>query len=252
VMYGCTTTMVVSNQTFSSAAVALAQGNKCALIDGAELSRLAEGYTHDHVNVLNDRHCELAERPSRFERFSRIARASVVLARDEARDLNSEEIRPEHLLLGVLQGAGRVLAGVLICHGLTADVIRGRLASDWSRGDETFDDNAEALRSIGIDLRAVRDNVDRTFGAGTYDNALRKSGRRRRRRGQIPFTKSAKKVLELSLREALAHKDSTIGCEHILLGILRGGDKYTVGLINEHVETSQLRAAIADLLDAAA
>jgi ATP-dependent Clp protease ATP-binding subunit ClpA len=94
--------------------------------------------------------------------------------------------------------------------------------------------------------------VDRTFGEDTYDNALRKSGRRKRRRGHFPFTKSAKKVLELSLREALAHKDNWIGCEHIVLGIVRGGDKYTLRLITEHVDTAQLRAAIIGLLDQAA
>jgi ATP-dependent Clp protease ATP-binding subunit ClpA len=187
-----------------------------------------------------------------FERFSRNARVSVVLAQEEARELNSDEIRPEHLLVGVLQSAGRQLAGVLGGYGLTAEAIRGRLESADSADDETFDDDAEALRSIGIDLRAVRESVSRSLGADAWDNALRKSGRRRRRRGHLPFTKPAKKVLELSLREALAHKDSTIGCEHIVLGILRGGDKFTVRLITEHVETPQLRGAIIGLLDEAA
>ncbi len=187
-----------------------------------------------------------------FERFSRNARVSVVLAQEEARELNAEEIRPEHLLVGVLQSAGRELSGVLSGYGLTADVIRGQLNAADSSGDESFEHDAEALRSIGIDLRAVRDAVDRTFGADTYDNAMRKSGRRRRRRGHIPFTKPAKKVLELSLREALAHKDNWIGCEHIVLGIMRGGDKFTLGLITEHADAAQLRAAVTGLLDAAA
>ena len=152
----------------------------------------------------------------------------------------------------MLQSAGRDLSSLLGGYGLTADVIRDRLATADFSNLEAFDDDAEALRSIGIDLRAVRDSIDRSFGAGTFDNALRKSGRRRRRRGRIPFTKPAKKVLELALREALAHKDNYIGCEHILLGILRSGDRYTVELITEHVGTSALRAVIVDLLDKAA
>ena len=187
-----------------------------------------------------------------FERFSRNARVSVVLAQEEARELDADEIRAEHLLVGVLQSAGRDLSSLLAGYGLTAGVIRDRLAAADSPGDESFDDDAEALRSIGIDLRAVRDSVARTFGAHAFDNALRKSGRRRRRRGHIPFTKQAKKVLELALREALAHKDSSIGCEHIMLGILRGGDKFTLGLITEHVGTLVLRAGIVGLLDEAA
>jgi ATP-dependent Clp protease ATP-binding subunit ClpA len=187
-----------------------------------------------------------------FERFTGSARVSVVLAQEDARELESEEIRPEHLLVGVLQSAGRNLSGVLAGYGLTADAIRDRLAIADRSDDETFEADAEALRAIGIDLRAVRAAVDRSFGAGTYDSAQRKSGRRRRRRGHLPFTKPAKKVLELALREALAHKDNWIGCEHIVLGILRGGDKFTIGLIAEHVEAVQLRSAVVDLLDEAA
>jgi hypothetical protein len=59
-------------------------------------------------------------------------------------------------------------------------------------------------------------------------------------------------VLALSRREALAHKDNWIGCEHIVLGIVRGGDKFTLGLITDHVDTTQLRAAVIGLLDQAA
>ncbi|EUA22463.1 clp amino terminal domain protein [Mycobacterium xenopi 3993] len=67
-----------------------------------------------------------------------------------------------------------------------------------------------------------------------------------------PIYPAAKKALELALREALAHNDNVISCEHMLLGILRGGDKTAIGLITEHVYTAQLRAAIIALLDKAA
>jgi ATP-dependent Clp protease ATP-binding subunit ClpA len=187
-----------------------------------------------------------------FERFTRHARAAVVLAQEEARELRSREISPQLLLLGVLQAAGNDLSTVLSSYGLTADVVRARLIQASTNTDESFDEDAEALRAIGIDLRAVRDSVARTFGADVFDNALPRSGRRRRRRGHIPFSRSAKKSLELALREALAHKDNDIGCEHLLLGIMRCGDKVAVGLITEHVYTAQLRASILALLDKAA
>jgi ATP-dependent Clp protease ATP-binding subunit ClpA len=187
-----------------------------------------------------------------FERFSRSARVAVVLAQEEARELNTDEIGPEHLLVGVLQSAGHDVSAVLGGYGLTAEVIRARLIAADSSGDESFDDDADALRLIGIDLPAVRDSVARSFGTDAFDNALRKSGRRRRRRGHIPFTRAAKKVLELALREALAHKDREIGCEHIVLGILRGGDKLTLSLITEHVYAAQLRESIIAMLDKAA
>ncbi|MGV0811471.1 Clp protease N-terminal domain-containing protein [Mycolicibacterium boenickei] len=187
-----------------------------------------------------------------FERFSRHARVAVVLAQEEARELDANEIRPEHILVGVLQSSGRELSALMAGFGLTPEAVRTKLVAADAPGDESFDGDAEALRSIGIDLRAVRNNVDRTFGDGAFDNALRRSGRRRRRRGHIPFTRPAKKVLELALRESLAHKDGYIGCEHVLLGILRGGDDYAVGLITEHVGVKDLRTGVVGLLDNAA
>ena len=50
----------------------------------------------------------------------------------------------------------------------------------------------------------------------------------------------------------MAHKDNEIRCEHLLLGILRSGDKAAIDLITEHVYTAQLRAAVVKLLDQAA
>ena len=186
-----------------------------------------------------------------FERFTRNARVAVVLAHEEARELADREIGSQHLLLGILQAAGRDLSAVLNGYGLTAEVVRARLA-ETSTGDQSFDEDADALRAIGIDLRAVRDSVASTFGADAFDQALSRSGRRRRRRGHIPFSHGAKKVLELALREALAHKDNEIRCEHILLGILRSGDKAAIALVTEHVYTAQLRAAVVKLLEKAA
>jgi ATP-dependent Clp protease ATP-binding subunit ClpA len=186
-----------------------------------------------------------------FERFARNAWVAVMLAQEEARELCDRETGSQHLLLGILQAAGEELSAVLTGYGLTAEVVRTRLA-ETSTGDQSFDEDADALRAIGIDLRAVRDSVARTFGADAFDKALSRSGRRRRSRGHIPFSHGAKKVLELALREALAHRDNEIRCEHLLLGILRSGDKAAIGLITEHVYTAQLRAAVIKLIEKAA
>jgi ATP-dependent Clp protease ATP-binding subunit ClpA len=72
---------------------------------------------------------------------------------------------------------------------------------------------ARVLESLGISLESVRSEVERTIGRGT-----RAPG------GHIPFTPRAKKVLELSLREALRLRHSYIGTEHILLGLIREGE----------------------------
>lgn len=186
-----------------------------------------------------------------FERFTRNARVAVMLAAEEARELCDRETGSQHLLLGVLQAAGADLSSVAAGFGLTADVVRARLA-ETSTSDRSFDQDADALSTIGIDLRAVRDSVSRTFGDDAFDNALSRSGRRRRRRGHTSLSHGAKKVLELALREALAYKDTEIRCEHLLLGILRSGEKTAIGLITEHVYTAQLRAAVVKLLEQAA
>jgi ATP-dependent Clp protease ATP-binding subunit ClpA len=186
-----------------------------------------------------------------FERFTRNARVAVMLAQEEARELCDRETGSQHLLLGVLQSAGDGLSVVLNGYGLTAEVVRACLA-ETSNGEQSFDEDADALRAIGIDLGAVRDSVARMFGADAFDNALSRSGRRRRSRGRIPFSHAAKKALELALREALAHKDKEIRSEHLLLGILQGGDEAAIALITEHVYTAQLRASVIKLLDKAA
>lgn len=187
-----------------------------------------------------------------FERFSRPARVAVLLAQEEANQLDANEVRPEHLLVGVLQSAGRELSAGLAGYGLTAEVVREQLGASGAKPNESFDADADALRAVGIDLAAVRESIDRTFGENAFDNALHNSGRRPRRRARIPFTKPAKKALELALREALARKDAVIDSEHLLLGILRGGDRASLGAINEHVETAVLRSAVIAMLDQAA
>src|ERR1700722_1439615 len=116
------------------------------------------------------------------ERFPRHARVAVVLAQEEARELRTREIAPQHLLLGILQSAGNDLSAVVSAYGLTADAVRARLIEAAPKTDEAFDEDAEALRAIGIDLAAVRDSVARTFGPDAFGNALSASGRRRRRR----------------------------------------------------------------------
>ena len=72
---------------------------------------------------------------------------------------------------------------------------------------------AKALESLGISLEAVRQQVEEIIGQGQQAPS-----------GHIPFTPRAKKVLELSLREALQLGHNYIGTEHILLGLIREGD----------------------------
>ncbi len=72
---------------------------------------------------------------------------------------------------------------------------------------------AKALESLGVSLEAVRQQVEEIIGQGQAAPT-----------GHIPFTPRAKKVLELSLREALQLGHTHIGTEHILLGLIREGE----------------------------
>lgn len=72
---------------------------------------------------------------------------------------------------------------------------------------------AKALEAMDINLNAVREQVQEIIGEGSHAPS-----------GHIPFTPRAKKVLELSLREALQLGHNYIGTEHILLGLIREGE----------------------------
>jgi ATP-dependent Clp protease ATP-binding subunit ClpC len=72
---------------------------------------------------------------------------------------------------------------------------------------------ARALGSLNVSLDAARDLVREMIGEGP-----------RAPSGHIPFTPRAKKVLELSLREAMSLRSETIGTEHLLLGLIAEGD----------------------------
>ena len=79
---------------------------------------------------------------------------------------------------------------------------------------------AKALESLGVSLEAVRDKVEETIGPAGSSTT-----------GSPPFTPRAKKVLELSLREALQLGHNYIGTEHLLLGVLREGEGVAVQVL---------------------
>ncbi len=116
-----------------------------------------------------------------FQRFTDRARRVVVLAQEEASRLKHNYIGTEHILLGLIREGEGVAA--------------------------------EALKSLGISLDPVRQQVEEIIGRGQEAP-----------QGHIPFTPRAKKVLELSLRESKQLGHDYIGTEHILLGLIREGD----------------------------
>ncbi len=97
---------------------------------------------------------------------------------------------------------------------------------------------AKALESLDISLEAVRAQVEERVGQGQQAPS-----------GHIPFTPRAKKVLELSLREALQLGHSYIGTEHILLGLIREGEGVAAQVLQQlGADLNRVRQQVIQLL----
>ena len=97
---------------------------------------------------------------------------------------------------------------------------------------------AKALESMGISLEGVRAQVEEIIGQGQQAPS-----------GHIPFTPRAKKVLELSLREALQLGHNYIGTEHILLGLIREGEGVAAQvLVKLGADLNRVRQQVIQLL----
>ena len=95
----------------------------------------------------------------------------------------------------------------------------------------------------------MRRRVEAAFGEGALDRGA--DAPRGRREGRGPFSRSAKKALELSLREALALGDKHIGAEHLMLGALRADDPALEAVLRQRGRSRQeVRAAVLAALEA--
>jgi ATP-dependent Clp protease ATP-binding subunit ClpC len=144
-----------------------------------------------------------------FERFTDGARRVIVLAQEEARELNHSYIGTEHILLGLIhEDTG--MAGA-------------------------------ALDLLGVTLEGARAGVVSIVSRGPGQPS-----------GHIPFTPRSKKVLELSLREAMDLGHSYIGPEHILLGLIREGEGVATHVLqNLGVRADRVRETVLGLISEA-
>jgi ATP-dependent Clp protease ATP-binding subunit ClpC len=146
-----------------------------------------------------------------FERFTDSAIKAIRLSQEEARRLGHNFVGTEQILLGLI-GEGTGVA-------------------------------AKVLQSMGITLRAVREEVEKIIGRGVGYVAV-----------EIPFTPRSRRVLELSLEESRSFKQDYIGTEHLLLGLIRDGEGVAARvLFNLRVDPTQIRTRVMQvLLDSAA
>ena len=137
-----------------------------------------------------------------FERFTEKAIKVIMLAQEEARRLGHNFVGTEQILLGLI-GEGTGVA-------------------------------AKVLKSMGVNLKDARIEVEKIIGRGSGFVAV-----------EIPFTPRAKRVLELSLEEARQLGHNYIGTEHLLLGLIREGEGVAARVLeNLGVDLSKVRTQV--------
>ena len=150
-----------------------------------------------------------------FERFTGEARDAVTFGVEEANAVGADHIGAEHLLLGAVRSpetvASRALAPLGVDHARLRAAVRGLPSGAL---------DADALAGVGIDLDAVRAQVEAEFGPGALDAGAAPASSS----GRKPLAAEAKKLLELALREAVRLKHRRIDTGHLLLAVVRLDD----------------------------
>lgn len=140
-------------------------------------------------------------------RFTERVQRVIIIAQEEAKRLNHDYVGTEHILLGL----------VAVSEGVAARV----------------------LANIGVDLKKVRQEVEKLVGTG--DNMMLL--------GEIPFTPRAKKVLELAVEEAQSMGHTYVGTEHLLLGLLREEEGIAARVLeNLGVKLDEVREEVVTIL----
>ena len=166
-----------------------------------------------------------------FERFTERARTAVITAQEQARALGHAQIGGEHILLGILTQPESIGAKVLSQLGVDEAAVRVEVAV-------LGHSDADALKAFGIDLEQVRRRAEEAFGPGALERPVGKRTGRLFRRGylrytggHLPFNSDGKRLLERSLREALALRHNYIGTEHLLLAVVANERSAAAGLL---------------------
>jgi ATP-dependent Clp protease ATP-binding subunit ClpA len=186
-----------------------------------------------------------------FERFTVAARSVVLHAREHAVRGGHREIEAWDLLRGVLDDVDGVPARVLGQLGMSDPTA---LAGD----DEPKSSDVDALKSIGIDLDAVRRRAEESFGPGALERHRRQRPGlfgRRTAGGHLPLSKEAKASLEQALRAATGERHRYLGSEHLFLGLLateEGTALRLLGRLGVTEDAAGLRRRVLDELRRAA
>jgi hypothetical protein len=164
-----------------------------------------------------------------IDRLTDHARRVLDLTEAEASRFGHRYVGSEHIVLGVLRAGASGAAEVLRARGMELEAARAELGQLAERGVVARPalSDAELLGTLGIDLDAVRQSTERTFGSQAVAQATREATRARRRGiGRVAWTPLcgppflAKRAVGLALRQAGALGCARIGPELLLLGVL--------------------------------
>ncbi|GAA4997521.1 Clp protease N-terminal domain-containing protein [Actinopolymorpha pittospori] len=157
-----------------------------------------------------------------FEQLPQPTRQVMELADQESDRMRHSYIGCEHVLAALARYPADA-AAVLARHGLDVDAIRSDLERLVEEGilPPPWRNDADLLRSLGVDLAAVRHNMESTFGAEALERATRKASRRTGWHGLTGKPILFKRALQLAgeERQRLGYTETT--AEHILLGVLK-------------------------------
>ncbi|GGK50451.1 hypothetical protein GCM10011591_22500 [Nocardia camponoti] len=169
-----------------------------------------------------------------YETFNESARTAVVAAQEHARELRSLRITPAHVLVGALaQPDQELTVTVLSAHGITRDGLLAELASLPQISEAEWEaDEPVSARQRQVRAERVRDAKPLPPGE----------------KPPVPFSRNAKRILELALYEAMRYSELDIGAQYLVLGILQVDDPATVAVLGgaDVVEAAEaeLRAAL--------
>jgi ATP-dependent Clp protease ATP-binding subunit ClpA len=172
-----------------------------------------------------------------YEAMSDQARDVLGVAEAEAAALGARAVAPEHLLLALVQADGA--AGELLhSRGVTREAVLACTVTRNGNGAAEFD--PAALATLGIDLDAVLQRVEETFGPGALERT--RAGRQLCR--ERMFTAAAKQVLDRAVNAARCELAEP---EHLLLGLIEERKSGAAAVLRERgVSADAVRAAIDD------
>jgi ATP-dependent Clp protease ATP-binding subunit ClpA len=146
-----------------------------------------------------------------FDKFTDLAKRSIVLSQDEAISLGHDFIGTEHLMLGLVGVPEGIAGQVLNERGITAEAVRAEAVRILEAANVPATGGraaTEALATIGIDVDEIRRRAEENFGPGRFYFP------------RPAYTEDAKTALKYTLREATALGHDDIGTEHMLLGLI--------------------------------